>query len=103
MSIPVACTLSGADLARRRDLLANLRAACRRIEDLDDGVRLTFDGAADTIGRVAAVIDLERACCRFLHFRLDVAPDGGPVTLTLSGPPGTAAFLHDELGFQAFG
>jgi hypothetical protein len=101
MAIPIACTLSAADLSRRRELFAGVRATCRRVETDEHGVRLTFDAAEGILSRLADLIDMERVCCRFLDFRLEVAPDGGPVTLTMSGPPGTAAFLHDELGLEA--
>ena len=45
---------------------------------------------------------LERLCCPFLRFRLELAPGGGPFTLTLSGPPPGAKevlahFLRDSL------
>ena len=103
MAVPIACTLSAADLSRRREVFAAVRATCRRVEEAEDGVRLTFDAAEGMLSRLADLIDLERTCCRFLTFRLEVAPDGGPITLTLSGPPGTAAFLRGELGLEASG
>jgi hypothetical protein len=42
---------------------------------------------------IARTIDAERQCCRFLHFGVTVEPDGGPITLELSGPSGTREFL----------
>jgi hypothetical protein len=41
---------------------------------------------------IARVMDAERQCCRFLRFQLTVEPDGGPVLLDLTGPPGTREF-----------
>ena len=101
MDRPVACTLTSAGLERRREVLDAMRATCRRVDDLDDGVRLTFDAGAGTLARLADVIDLERACCQFLHFALEVPPGGAPFTLTLTGPPCTAEFLRAELGVGA--
>ena len=67
-----------------------VRQSTARVE-VEDGLRLTFPAAS--FADVAAVIDAERACCRFLRFTLVVEPDGGPLSLTLTGPPGTRDFL----------
>ena len=40
------------------------------------------------------MIDAERQCCRFLQFELSIAPDLGPLALTLTGPEGTQQFLE---------
>lgn len=90
--LPVACSLTpGALEARRSGLLAELigRAASR--EGLLDGHRLRF--GADDLPLVTRTIAAERQCCRFLRFTLTVEPDGGPVVLDLTGPPGTPEFL----------
>jgi len=42
---------------------------------------------------VVATIEAERHCCRFLRFELGVAPDEGPLSLTVTGPAGTREFL----------
>jgi hypothetical protein len=56
-------------------------------------LRLYFAASGENLQKITAVIDAERQCCRFLRFDLTVEPDGGPVSLALSGPPGTKAFL----------
>jgi len=33
-------------------------------------------------------------CCRFLRFAVAAEPDGGPISLEVTGPPGTAQFLE---------
>ena len=43
--------------------------------------------------RIAQAIDAERQCCRFVRFTLTVEPDEGPITLDLTGPPGSREFL----------
>jgi len=42
------------------------------------------------------VIDAERRCCPFLRFVVGTEPDGGSITLEVTGPPGTVQFL-DQL------
>ncbi len=36
----------------------------------------------------------ERQCCRFLRFAVAAERDGGPISLEVTGPPGTAQFLE---------
>jgi hypothetical protein len=54
---------------------------------------LRFAAASELLQAIVTVIDAERQCCRFLQFELTLEPDGGPVWLSLTGPPGTPAFL----------
>jgi len=78
--LPVACTLSPADLARRRDsLLPGLVARAERVEPLPEGARWRFAPSPEFFVAVAKVIDAERRCCPFLRFDLVVEPGGGPV------------------------
>ena len=42
---------------------------------------------------IARAVDAERQGCRFLRFRITVEPDGGPIVLELTGPPGTREFI----------
>ncbi len=62
-------------------------------EELPDGRRLLFAGAAGVLGLIARAVDAERQCCRFLRFRLTLEPDEGPIILELTGPEGTRDFL----------
>ena len=78
MNLPVACTLSPETLAARRaGLLPAFALEAETREQAPDGLRLRF--VADYLQRIAAVVDAERQCCRFLRFDLTVEPDGGPV------------------------
>lgn len=97
--IPIACSLTSAELDQRREVLTVLRSRCAEVQPVEDGLRLRFEAAPGLLADISRVIDLERQCCRFLLFRLDVLPDGGPVCLQLTGPEGTADFLAAELGF----
>lgn len=97
-SLPIACTLGPAAVkARRDDLLGSLvRRADERL-DLPHGYRVRFTAADDVLPAIAKVIDVERQCCRFLAFHVTVEPDGGPIWLELTGPPGTREFLAGML------
>jgi hypothetical protein len=96
--LPVACSLTEPELASRRaGVLADVRRSRREARWLPDGVALRFDAGAESLAMLATFIDLERQCCAFLGFRLTIEAGGGPVWLTLTGPPGTRAFLEAEL------
>ena len=92
--LPVACTLTPTTIATRRAaLLPGLWQRALERQDTPDGYRLRFDSSGETLHAIMATVDAERQCCRFLEFQLIVEPDGGPVWLALSGPPGTRDFL----------
>jgi hypothetical protein len=92
--LPIACTLTPEALrARREGLLMDLVGRAVRREELSDGLRIEFTPSGDTIALIARAVEAERHCCRFLRFHLTVEPDGGPVFLELTGPPGTRDFI----------
>jgi hypothetical protein len=92
--LPIVCTLGPAALAARREgLLSDLLRRADDHQDLPEGYRLRFPADGGTFGAVARAVDAERHCCRFLRFQITVEPDGGPVWLELTGPPGTREFL----------
>lgn len=97
--IPIACSLTSVELYQRREVLAALRARCAEVRPIENGLRLRFEAAPGVLADIARVIDLERQCCRFLQFRLDVLPEGGPILLELAGPEGTGDLLGAEIGF----
>lgn len=93
-SLPIACTLSQAELATRRDgLLPGLLAKTRAREPIPGGFRWRFDFQHDLLKEIAAVIDAEHRCCPFLRFVLLVERGDGPVWLEVTGPEGTEDFL----------
>jgi hypothetical protein len=92
--VPIACTLSPDALqARREGLLADLLRRAEDHELTEEGLRMSFSPGADTLATLARVVEAERRCCRFLRFVITVEPDGGPVSLELSGPEGTREFI----------
>jgi hypothetical protein len=92
--LPVVCTLDPAALkARREGLLSDLLRRAEEHEDTPAGCRLRFAAAEDILALLARAVEAERHCCRFLRFQITVEPDGGPVWLELTGPPGTREFV----------
>jgi hypothetical protein len=92
--LPIACSLTPeAVRARRGDLLPGLFDRAEAVERLENGMRLRFTASGELLQAIAATVDAERQCCRFLRFDVGIEPDGGPIWLTLTGPAGTAEFL----------
>jgi hypothetical protein len=92
VDLPVVCTLTRDTAATRKaGLLPDLVRRADTKEDIANGIHFRFP--PDVLSALAATIDAERQCCRFLRFEITVEPDGGPISLSLSGPPGTREFL----------
>lgn len=64
--------------------------------DLPSGIALRL--AADDFSEVARFVANERKCCPFLHIEVEIAPNGGPLWLRLTGPQGTRELIEAELG-----
>ena len=96
---PVCCTLTLEALREHRaQVLGPFMAGVRSIERLPDGVVLDLGQDENTLRTAMDLIALERQCCQFLKFELTAEPELGTIRLRLSGPPGTAEFLAEELG-----
>jgi len=92
--LPVACTLTPEALrARREGLLSDLLRNADGSEQLADGLRLRFAASSETLSAIARAVEAERRCCRFLRFTITFEPDEGPISLQLTGPPGTQEFV----------
>jgi hypothetical protein len=68
----------------------------RETRELTDGFAYRFDGEHYLL--LASFISDERKCCPFLTFRLEVAPERGPIWLQLTAQGGVRPFLVEELG-----
>ncbi len=93
--LPIACTLTADELAERRgELLPGLLEQAEKIDDLPNGLRLHFVSRSGLLAQLARVIEQERMCCRFLRFQISAEPDGGSITLEVTGPEGMREILR---------
>lgn len=100
--LPIVCTLTPETVqTRKAGLLPRLMARAVERLDVTNGYRVRFSPGGGLLETIAQVVDAERQCCRFLTFQISVEPDGGPVWLELTGPPGTRDFLDALLDFDA--
>ena len=72
VDIPVACSLTDAELEVRGDENADLFAHARAVEELPDGYRFAFPADDDGVPALLQFILAERACCPFFTFELQV-------------------------------
>jgi hypothetical protein len=92
--LPIACTLAPEELRRGREaLLPGFISRAEAHEPVENGFRFRFRSEAALIPAIAAMVEAERQCCRFLQFQVTAEPDEGPVWLEVTGPPGTRDFL----------
>jgi hypothetical protein len=99
--IPIACDLNAltpAERERRRTLVGALAQAIVDRAELDHGFELRVDAAELDLPALAEWIALERRCCPFLNFTIELAAGDGPVTVALSGADGVKDFLRAEMG-----
>ena len=92
--IPIACALNQEQYAERKELVNRLAQEAKERRKLPHGVGLSFEPVSSRVTELAKLVDLERACCPFLAFRID-APSGGPVWLELTGPAAAQEIIRE--------
>jgi hypothetical protein len=83
-------------------LLQLIREATLEIQELPMGYAVGLPNDCAVLLQIAEFISLERLCCPFFHFEIQIEPDAGPVWLRLTGRQGVKQFLADvlKLGFR---
>jgi hypothetical protein len=97
--VPIACDLKALTAEERERRRMVLGAVARTIigrRELANGFELSFDATKLDLAALGEWIALERRCCPFLHFRLDIEP-AGKTTLALTGGSGVKEFLLSEM------
>lgn len=97
-ALSMACNLkaiSPAERPRYNELVMQLRAAVSERVELADGFKYMLNSNVIALPQIAEWITMERLCCPFLTFQLDVASKGNPY-LTLRGPSGAKAIIQEE-------
>jgi len=96
--IPLVCGLSDEEMHNREaTLLAQFKSALVKTEEVSDGYLFRIPGDKKWIALATELIVAERECCPFMRFELAADPGMGPVTLRMTGPPGTKEFIKSFL------
>ena len=97
---PIACDMSVlSPVQRERHLAASrqLFSTLKQTRELSNGYEFRIDGPT-AILQAAEFISLEKVCCPFLNFEIEVEAENGPVWLRLTGREGVKAFVREEIG-----
>jgi hypothetical protein len=98
---PFACNMHAIEPAMRPKHLETAGAlfrAVKSIRELPNGYAFQLPNESDLLLKVAEFISLERLCCPFFGFTLEIEPEGGSLWLQLTGREGVKPFIRAELG-----
>ena len=98
MELPVACTLSEAELReRRQSLLTFIRRSAVDVQPISNGYVYEFQASSDVFQQLCSLVDLERQCCPFLTFKIAIEPQQ-PIRLEITGPAESISVIADFFG-----
>jgi hypothetical protein len=95
----LACNLNAISADQRpryNELVNRLRSAVQSRTDLPDGYTYHLKVENMTLLELAEWITIERVCCPFLSFHIDITGEASP-SLTLRGPGESKAILNAAL------
>ncbi len=85
---PLACNMAALSDEQRKRILVlikQIRAAGQELRELADGYSLRLPAESEMIKDVSEWITLERLCCPFFPFEMEVEQEGGPMWIRLTG------------------
>lgn len=83
---------------RHVSLSQQLFSAVTAVDELPNGYRFRFGEKPELLPQLAEFIRVERLCCPFFGFTMEVEPDGGGIWLALTGREGIKPFITAEIG-----
>jgi hypothetical protein len=94
---PFACNLRAfqpEEKTRWRKLIDKVMPAVTTARELNDGYTLRIDANRASLVEVAEWIGLERKCCPFFDFQVDMHGEDGTMWLSLKGREGVKQFIE---------
>lgn len=101
VDVPLACSLTEAELRERGDENTALFASVREVRELPDGFRFAFPPDADGIPSLMRFITAERACCPFFTFELQFAAPHQAIWLAVRGSEEVKGIVRDDFVSKA--
>jgi hypothetical protein len=98
---PFACDMTAIPADQRSAHAAatnRLFLAVESVRELPDGYSFRLSNESGVLLTAAEFIALERLCCPFFGFRLEIEREGGAVWLSLTGREGVKPFIMAEIG-----
>ena len=97
---PIACDMTAIPPEQRQSHVTtsrNLFAKIQQSRELENGYEFRLADEPRLVLELAEFISLEKLCCPFLNFVIEVEQEGGPVWLRLTGREGVKAFIREEI------
>jgi hypothetical protein len=98
---PIACDMTAITPERRPKHIANIKKLFGLVQitrELPDGYSFKLPNDSEVLLMTAEFIALERLCCPFFDFAIDIEREGGPFWLSLAGRAGVKPFIMAEVG-----
>lgn len=97
MSSPysIACSLTDPEMRKRLDQLrSGLFADTRSVREEAEGFVFTFDNTDANADALVNVVLLERQCCPFLRFHVDIGPHPEQLAIRIGGSDEARLFVE---------
>ena len=96
-----ALALSTDERLRYGELAKTLRAAVSETRERDRGLAFRIELERMGLPLLAEWVALERRCCPFFEFTIEVGSEGNSTWLSLAGEEGVKDFIRHELALAA--
>lgn len=92
----IACTLTENNQQHRKSILrTEVLKHLVSTQEMERGIKLTFNESAALRTSLEALVELESQCCGFLSFDISSSKDG--LSLSVGGPPDAKEFIQTFL------
>src|SRR3712207_6314113 len=98
MDVPIACTLSEAELSDRRALWRRIEGDVMARRRGENRLEVVYAASAEVERVLPSLVNAESRCCGFATWRL--TRDADQIVLTVAGPPDAVAALSHEFGIE---
>ena len=98
---PFVCSMTAIPAEQRDAHLGTIEKLFRAVECIDElpnGYTFRLPNQSDVLLEAAKFIALERLCCPFFTFHLNVEGERGALWLSLTGQEGVKPFIMAEIG-----
>lgn len=96
--VPIACDASALTPDERehwvQDIAPKLYRQVQEIRELPDGWAWRLPSTAEVLFLLAEEMNVERLCCPFVTYTLELEPNQGPFWLRMTGGEGVKVFLQ---------
>jgi len=98
---PFACDMTAIAPEHRVAHLATIKRlfqSVKAVRELSNGFAFELPNESELLRLAAEFVTLERVCCPFFGFSIEVESEGGAVNLNLTGRDGVKPFIMAEIG-----